>query len=122
MREGHAGTHRHREHWEHKGQRQFHKQGPKDSPDHPPKSAQTFRRGRAVAFLDKLNINRSTLQRQLKDPEFESIRQVISGELKATEAIIEEFSHMFQIHETGSEDQASTDPKNEEGNEANDHQ
>ncbi|MEV5026789.1 hypothetical protein [Paenibacillus sp. LPE1-1-1.1] len=100
MREGHGhkGKHGHGEHREHR-----------EHGHHHPKSAQTFRRGRATAFLDKLNVNRSTLQRQLNEPEFESIKQVISGELKATEAIIEEFIHMFQLHELSSDDRISTD-------------
>lgn len=101
MREGHEhkGEHGHREgiHADELGY--ISKRGKKDRFDKHPKSAQTFRRGRAIAFLDKLNINRSTLQRQLEDPQFESIKPVISGELKATEMIIEEFIHMFQLHE-----------------------
>ncbi|GAB6989759.1 hypothetical protein [Paenibacillus pini] len=116
MREERAGKHGHREHGEHRGRGQH---GMKDSIDQYPRSAQTFRRGRAIAFLDKLNVNRSTLQRQLKDPEFDSIKQVISGELKATEAIIEEFIHMFQIHEIASEDINISDNKKEERNENN---
>lgn len=63
-----------------------------------PNSAQTFRRGRAVAFLDALLVNRSTLQRQLNDPEYESVRPMIAGELKATEAISRQFVHTFQLH------------------------
>ncbi|WP_419875121.1 hypothetical protein [Candidatus Pristimantibacillus sp. PTI5] len=122
MREGHEhkGKRGHREHREHR-----------EHGHHHPKSAQTFRRGRATAFLDKLNVNRSTLQRQLNEPEFESIKQVISGELKATEAIIEEFIHMFQLHELSSDDRifsdntdsnenaAANDIKSEDGNPKN---
>ncbi|WP_068781355.1 hypothetical protein [Paenibacillus sp. 79R4] len=63
------------------------------------KNAQTFRRGRALAFLERLNIKRSTLVQQLEQPEFESIKSVISGELKATDAIIEEFIHTFELRE-----------------------
>lgn len=118
MREGHFGKHGHKEHGEHRDHEHMNKHGMKDSMDHP-KSAQTFRRGRAIAFLDKLNISRSTLQRQLKEPEFESIKQVISGELKATEAIIEDFIHMFQIHEIVSDDKTSSEHKNEEGDQKN---
>jgi hypothetical protein len=66
--------------------------------------AQTFRRGRALAFLEKLTITRTTLLRQLNDPAFEAIKPVISGELKATEAIMEEFIHVFQLHELPEED------------------
>ncbi|SET20540.1 hypothetical protein [Paenibacillus sp. NFR01] len=62
-------------------------------------SAQTFRRGRAIAFLERLNVKRATLQQQLQQPELDSIRPVISGELKATDAIIQEFIHMFELRE-----------------------
>ncbi|SFD57297.1 hypothetical protein SAMN05216378_0486 [Paenibacillus catalpae] len=79
--------------------------------------AQTFRRGRALAFLEKLTITRATLQRQLNDPAFEAIKPVISGELKATEAIMEEFINVFQLHELPEEDNTSEDtPAGEESN------
>ncbi len=117
MREGHKGGHGHRGHGEHRergerGERGEHrdKHGMKDAMDHP-KSAQTFRRGRATAFLDKLMVQRSTLQRQLNEPELEPIKQVICGELKATETIIEEFIHMFQLHEVSSDDKLSDNDK-----------
>ena len=87
-----------------------------------PKSAQTFRRGRATAFLDKLIVNRTTLQRQLNQPELESIRQVISGELKATEAIIEEFIHMFQLHEITASEENDDSGKTEESEFSNENQ
>lgn len=111
MREGygHKGKHGHREDRELGDHRQLDKQGMMDIRDQHHKSAQTFRRGRATAFLDKLIVNRSTLQRQLDEPELESIKQVICGELKATEAIIEEFIHMFQLHEISSEDKSTED-------------
>lgn len=117
MRDGHEhkGRHGHRDHSEHRGHGHFKKEGMKEFSDQHPKSAQTFRRGRALAFLDKLIVNRSTLQRQINEPEFESIKQVISGELKATETIMEEFIHMFQLHEIISEDNKNegNDPKDE---------
>ncbi|GLX68188.1 hypothetical protein [Paenibacillus glycanilyticus] len=69
--------------------------------------AQTFRRGRAIAFLEKLTVTRATLQRQLNDPSFDAIKPVISGELKATEAIMEEFIRVFQLHELPEEDNSS---------------
>lgn len=112
MREGHFGKRGfrehgdHREHGELKDRERMHKHDMKDGAERHSKSAQTFRRGRAIAFLDKLMVNRSTLQRQLQEPEFDSIKQVISGELKATEAIIEEFIHVFQIHEVAPEDKS----------------
>lgn len=106
MREGHGphgGRHGHREHWEAGEHGPKHKHRMKECGEHP-RSAQTFRRGRAVAFLDKLMVNRATLRRQLNDPDFDAIKLVISGELKATEAIIEEFIQMFQLHEIVSDE------------------
>lgn len=99
MREGrheHKGRHGHMEHQEGRG----HGHEDKKTRFH---SAQTFRRGRAVAFLEKLNVKRSTLASQLEQPEYESIKQVISGELKATDAIIQEFIHTFELFEVFTE-------------------
>ncbi|MFF2911210.1 hypothetical protein [Paenibacillus sp. NPDC057934] len=62
-------------------------------------SAQTFRRGRAIAFLERLEIKRSTLMQQLNQPEYDAIKQVLSGELKATDAIMQEFIHAFELRE-----------------------
>lgn len=116
MREGHGhkGRHGHRDHSGHRGHGHFKQDGMKEFSDQHHKIAQTFRRGRAIAFLEKLNLNRSTLQRQLNEPEFESIKQVISGELKATETIIEEFIHMFQLHEIVSDEIPSEDNTSDE--------
>lgn len=61
--------------------------------------AQTFRGGRALAFLDRLQVMRATLQRQLGQPEFQAIQPMISGELKAIEYVIEEFIHSFELRE-----------------------
>ncbi|GGH21015.1 hypothetical protein [Paenibacillus segetis] len=109
MREGHKGKHGHREHREHRDFEEINKKDRKDSLDHHHKSAQTFRRGRAIAFLERLNIKRSTLLQQLDQPEFDSIKQVISGELKATDAIIQEFIHAFEIREAISENEQKND-------------
>lgn len=103
MREGHIEMHGYNEYREHGEHGEMNINGVKEGSEHPHKSAQTFRRARAIAFLDKLMINRSALQQQLKESEIESAKQVISGELKATEAIIDEFIHMFQIHEITSD-------------------
>ncbi|WP_276357188.1 hypothetical protein [Cohnella caldifontis] len=67
--------------------------------EHREKGAQTFRRGRAIAFLERLQVKRSALIRQLNQPEYESIRPVISGELKAVDSIIQEFAHVFELVE-----------------------
>ncbi len=63
------------------------------------RSAQTFRRGKAIAFLERMQIKRETLQRQLSQAEFEAIKPVISGELKAVDELIQEFIHLFGLHE-----------------------
>lgn len=42
---------------------------------------------------------RSTLAAQLGQPEFESIRPVISGELKAIDSVIQQFIHTFELRE-----------------------
>ncbi|GGG68495.1 hypothetical protein [Paenibacillus radicis (ex Gao et al. 2016)] len=111
MREGqgHRGNRGHRDHGEHR-----------DHGRHHHKSAQTFRRGRAIAFLDTLVVKRTTLQRQLNDPQFESIKPVISGELKATETIMEEFIHLFQLQEASSEESDENEGENGKGVLAND--
>lgn len=61
--------------------------------------AQTFRRGRALDFLERLNVKRLTLKQQLEAPEFQEIKQIILGELKAIEMVIDEFTKQFELHE-----------------------
>lgn len=61
--------------------------------------AQTFRRGRALHFLERLELKRETLAAQLEENAFESIRPVIAGELKAVDGIIREFVQVFELHE-----------------------
>ena len=58
---------------------------------------QTFRRGRALQFLEFLDVRRSTLLRQLEQPEFADIRPILTGELKAVESIRDEFVAMFNL-------------------------
>ncbi|MBG9796181.1 hypothetical protein ABD76_28610 [Paenibacillus dendritiformis] len=70
-----------------KGKDGSHQRGPK-----------TFRRGRAIAFLEMLNLKRSTLKQQLDQPEFESIHPILVGELKAIDMVINEFIQLFEIH------------------------
>jgi len=81
-REGHPGHHRGR-HGHHAA---LHHGGP-----------QTFRRGRALQFLEFLDVRRSTLLRQLEQPEFAEIRAILTGELKAVESIRDEFIAMFEL-------------------------
>ena len=61
--------------------------------------AQTFRRGRALAFYERLMVKRETLKKQLESPELQSIHPMIAGELKATEGIINEFKAAFELDE-----------------------
>jgi len=63
------------------------------------RGAKTFRRGRAIIFLEMMNINRSTSKQQLNKPEFQSINKIIIGELKALDMVINEFSQLFEIQE-----------------------
>lgn len=102
MREGKHEHKGHKEHREHCGH-------PHDDGKRNFQSAQTFRRGRAIAFLDRLHVKRSTLLQQLDQPEFEAIRQVISGELKATDGIIQEFIQAFELREVLAEQENTTE-------------
>ncbi|MEO4055229.1 2-keto-3-deoxygluconate kinase [Solibacillus sp. CAU 1738] len=61
--------------------------------------AQTFRRGRALMFYQQLETKRDTLKGQLEATELQSIHPMIAGELKATEAIMNEFKVMFRLDE-----------------------
>ncbi|WP_195891956.1 hypothetical protein [Neobacillus dielmonensis] len=61
--------------------------------------AQTFRRGRAIDFLERLRLKRLSLKQQLEAPEFQDIKPVILGELKAIELIIDEFIQQFELYE-----------------------
>ena len=63
------------------------------------KGAQTFRRGRALEFYRQLTTKRDTLKAQLEAQELQSIHAIIAGELKATEAIMNDFAMLFQLDE-----------------------
>ncbi|MFD1736352.1 hypothetical protein ACFSCX_07220 [Bacillus salitolerans] len=65
-----------------------------------PPGPKTFRRGRAVAFLERMNLRRATIKKQLDEPEFQSIHQILVGELKAIDLVINEFTQLFDIHES----------------------
>ena len=65
--------------------------------------AQTFRRGRALDFLKRLEVKRATLAKQLEQTELQAIYAVISGELKAVELIRNEFIELFELHESQEE-------------------
>ncbi|MDQ0270386.1 hypothetical protein [Cytobacillus purgationiresistens] len=62
--------------------------------------AKTFRRGRAIAFLERMNLKRSILKQQLETPELQSINPILVGELKAIDMVINEFVQLFEIHES----------------------
>lgn len=71
--------------------------------------AKTFRRGRAISFLERMDIKRSTIMQQLDKPEFQSIQPILVGELKAIDMVISEFTQLFEIHEHEVMDAPSTD-------------
>ncbi|MEK3886703.1 hypothetical protein [Bacillus sp. FSL K6-3431] len=90
----------------HRGERHKGKDGSQQ------RGAKTFRRGRAIAFLEMMNLKRATIKQQLDEPEFRSINQILVGELKAIDMVINEFNHLFEIHE--SEAMEIPNNKNEE--------
>ena len=63
------------------------------------RGAQTFRRGRAIVFYRQLESKRATLISQLESKDLQTIHPVIAGELKATEAIMNDFLELFQLNE-----------------------
>ena len=62
--------------------------------------AQTFRRGRAIEFLERLQVRQATLKQQLEAPEFREIKSVLLGELKAVELILDEYVKHFELRES----------------------
>lgn len=67
--------------------------------NHPHKEgAKTFRRGRALSFLESLRLKESILKKQLTSPELQTINPILVGELKALEMIIEEYINHFHLH------------------------
>lgn len=93
--------------------------GRKDAHPHQ-RGAKTFRRGRALAFLERLELRQATLKKQLETPELQAINPILIGELKATETILDEFVHLFELHESAeaenSEQEASSQTENEQEN------
>ncbi|QHT58829.1 hypothetical protein GXP70_01750 [Paenibacillus lycopersici] len=99
LRHGHRGRgHRHGEHDEHGGRGRHGGHGHGRGGHY--QGAQTFRRGRAVAFLEELRVKRDVLRAQLNDPDMGIIKEIVSGELKAVDEIIKRFMHTFELHET----------------------
>lgn len=77
--------------------------------------AKTFRRGRALAFLEKLQLKRTVLKTQLETPELQSIHPVLVGELKAVEMIMAEFVELFELHEPGENENRNEEPATKNG-------
>ncbi|WP_419960125.1 hypothetical protein [Psychrobacillus sp. BM2] len=61
--------------------------------------AKTFRRGRALAFYDMMNMKSNALKKQLETPELQSINPILVGELKAVGTLMEEFAQLFELYE-----------------------
>lgn len=62
-------------------------------------NAQTFRRGRAVLFMQQLEAKREMIKRQIDMPELQSIQSLLMGELKTVEIVLEEFKVAFSLEE-----------------------
>ena len=56
--------------------------------------------GARAFLLDNLIVKRETLKKQVNDPDFEAIREVVSGELKAVDQIIQEYIQAFELYDT----------------------
>lgn len=106
MREEHTrreGRHHGRRHGREEGAR-----GPK-----------TFRRGRALTFLERMHLKRATIKQQLEQPEFHSIQPVLVGELKAIDMVINEFVQLFEINDDEMTDSKPSEDTTEKGIELN---
>lgn len=58
-----------------------------------------------------MNLKRATIKQQLSEPEFQSIQQILIGELKAIDLVINEFTQLFEIHESETEEASTLDEK-----------
>nr|WP_231710764.1 hypothetical protein [Gracilibacillus suaedae] len=65
-----------------------------------------------MCFSTRL-LKRSTIQQQLEQPEFQSIQQILVGELKAIDMMMEEFKQLFELDETETHNQKGCE-QNEE--------
>lgn len=86
-------------------------EGRHKGPHHHP-GAKTFRRGRALEFLSVLEVKRTTLRQQVEAPEYQEIKPVLLGELKAVEMIIDEYIRHFELRGREAEEPR---PENTEG-------
>lgn len=82
--------------------------------DHKARGAKTFRRGRAIAFLEMIQLKRTTIKQQLEAPEFESIKPILIGELKALDMVINEFTQLFDLEEYEGSEESSVTLKEDE--------
>ena len=67
--------------------------------------AKTFRRARALSFLERLEGKRDALKKQLETVELQTLHPSIVGELKAVEEMIAEFVKVFELHEVSIADE-----------------
>ncbi len=81
--------------------------------DAPHRGAKTFRRRRAIDFLERMQLKRSTIKQQLDKPEFQSIHPILVGELKAIDMVIDEFVQLFEIHANEVTDTLSNNEESE---------
>lgn len=84
--EGHRGAHQHH------GRRGERVEGKSEG-------AKTFRRKRAIMFIEHLETKQAVLKKQLETPELQTANPMIVGELKATQASSAEFVQLFELHE-----------------------
>jgi len=63
------------------------------------RGAKTFRRGRAITFLERMELKCSTIKKQLEMPELQTINPILVGELKAIDMVIDEFVQLFELYE-----------------------
>ena len=106
MREEHVKKEGHHRGRRHGGEEGSHQRG-----------AKTFRRGRAIAFLERMHLKRATIKQQLDQPEFQSIQPILVGELKAIDMVISEFIQLFEINEDEMVDSKKLADVSEEGSE-----
>ena len=92
MRRGRHHRHEHGHHGHHRHHLEM-------KEDRPSKGAQTFRRKRALEFLNVLQAKEALLKKQLDTSELQAANPVIAGELKATQSLMEDFVKLFQLHE-----------------------
>lgn len=74
-------------------------------------------KGKAISFLEMLHVKRATIKQQLEQPEFQSIQQILVGELKAIDMVIQEFSQLFDIQENETNDSLQEEDNAHETNE-----